>query len=190
MLCALGAAVFATAILGVASTFTRTMTWIALASGFALMTWFVSNRVIDASWIGGLVAILAAWQLLRPGPPLVVMAAAGALAALWGTLLQIAGVPRLMAVAVSAIVPVVSAALTARRSNFAPQLLREDATLAVFLLAVMVGVAPTVSEGWRSAHVLNATDSTAASVFLPTWMMSFVGAATVLGGVWSLWRRG
>jgi hypothetical protein len=190
MLCALGAAVFATAIKDVVSTFTRTMTWIALATGFALMTWFVSNRVIDASWIGGLAAILAAWQLVRPGRLLVVMAAAGAMAALWGTLLQVAGVPRLLAVPVSAIVPVVSASLAARRPTFAPQLLREDATLAMLLLAVMVGAAPTISEGWRSAHVLNATDPTAASVFLPIWMMSFVGAAMALGGVWSLWRRG
>lgn len=190
MLCALGAAVFATAVGGVVSTVTRMMTWITLATGFALMTWFVSNRVIDASWIGGLVTILAVWQLLRPGHPLIVTAAAGALAALWGALLLAAGAPRLVTVPVSAVVPMVSAWLTARTPAFAPQLLREDATLVILLLAVMVGVAPTIAEGWRSAHVLNATDPTGASAFLPIWMMSFVGASMALGGAWSLWRRG
>jgi len=190
MLCALGAAVFATAIGGVVSTVRRILTWIALATGFVLMTWFVSNRVVDASWIGGLVAILAAWQLLRPGYPLVVVAAAGALAALWGVLFAAAGAPRLVTVPVSAMVPAVSAFLTARAPAFAPRLLREDATLVVLLLAVMVGVAPTISDGWRSAHVLNAADPTGASAFLPIWMMSFVGASMALGGAWTLWRRG
>jgi hypothetical protein len=166
------------------------MAWIALAAGFALMTWFVSHRVIDASWIGGLAAILAAWQLFRPGSPLVMLAAAGALAALWGALLQVWGVPRLLAVPIAAVVPVVSAVLATRLPSFAPPLLREDAMLAILVLAVMVGVAPTITEGWRSAQVLNTTDPTGASSPLPIWMMSFAGASLALGGLWSLWRRG
>ena len=157
MLCALGSAVFATAAGGVVSTFTRALTWVAMATGFGLMTWFVSNRFIDASWIGGLAAILAAWQLVRPGRPLVVLAAAGAMAALWGTVLQVSGVPRLLAVPVAAVVPVVSAFLATRRPTFAPPLLREDAMLAILVLAVIVGVAPTITDGGGRPQLLNST---------------------------------
>ena len=62
--------------------------------------------------------------------------------------------------------------------------------LAILVLAVIVGVAPTITDGWRSAQLLNSADPTGASARLPIWMMSFVGASLTLGGLWSLWRRG
>lgn len=190
MLCALGATVFATATVGVVSSFARTMNWIALATGFGLTTWLGSGQPIDASWIGGLVAILVAWQLLRPGRPFLALAAAGALAALWASLLQVLGVPRLLAVPLAAIAPIVSASLARRRPAFAPLLLREEAMLTILILALVVGMAPTVSQGWRSALALNVTGKSGPSALVPIWMMSLVGASMALGGLWSLWRRG
>lgn len=189
MLCALGSAVFATATASVTTGVGRATAWIALAAGFGLTTWVRSGRAIDASWTAGLIGLVAAWQLVRPGRAMVMIAASGALAALWASILQAAGVPRLLAVPSAAVVPIVSAYLSARTPRFAPLHLREEAGLVILILAVVAGAAPIVSRGWQSALALNVTVENPPAL-VPIWTMSFVGLSMALGGVWSLWRRG
>lgn len=189
MLCALGSAVFATATTSVTTGVRHAPSWMALAAGFGLTTWIESDRALDASWTAGLIGLAAAWQLLRPGRAIVMIAASGALAALWASILQAAGVPGLLAVPGAAAVPIVSAYCSARRSRFAPPHLREEALLVIVILAVVAGAAPTVSRGWQSALALSLTVENP-SALVPTWTMSFVGLSMALGGVWSLWRRG
>lgn len=193
LLCGLGAAVFATHVAsGATRTFAaRSPTWIALAAGFVLAAlWLRSGRAVDASWVGGLVAAVAAWQLVRPGRSAVMTLAAGALAALWASLIQVQGLPQSAAMAVGAALLLASAALAERRPNFAPSLLREEGLVVVLVIAVVVAVAPVVSQGWQSALALNLTDTSATTVIFPAWMLSFIGASIALGGLWSLWRRG
>jgi hypothetical protein len=85
---------------------------------------------------------------------------------------------------------VASAYLSQRTPAFAPPLLQEEALVALLALGTLVAVAPTVSQGWRSALALNLADTGASMPLVPVWMVCFVGAATALGGLWSLWRRG
>ena len=146
--------------------------------------------MIDVSWTGGLIAFGAAWRLARPRRAIVMIAAAGALAGLWAVLLQGVGVPSVAAVPGAALVPIVSAYLSMRRPAFAPPSLREEATLAILVLAVAVGMSSTVAQEWRSALALNATDIVSSSAPVPTSMLTFVVASMVLGGLWTLRRRG
>ena len=190
MLCALGSVVFATATASIDAGLGRATSWIALGAGFGLTIWLGSDRTIDASWIGGIVVLVAAWQLGRPGRALAMIGAAGALAGLWALLLQAIGLPGFLAVPGAAFAPIVSAYLSMRISRFAPDLLREEAMLAVLILALVVGMAPTVSQGWQSALALNMTEKGGASTPVPLWMLSLVGASMTLGGLYSLWRRG
>lgn len=121
---------------------------------------------------------------------MIALAAAGALGALWASLLHIAGMPTIAAVPLAMSAPVITVAL-AKRPGFAPRLLREDATVAILVFGVVVAMTPTITQGWQSALALNVTDPTrASSALLPVGIMSFVGAAMTLGGLWSLWRRG
>ena len=79
-----------------------------------------------------------------------------------------------------------SAWLTNHRPAFAPPVLREEALLVLLIAGVVVGMAPTVAQGWQSAVALNmTTDTGARRAALPVWMLSFVGASVALGGLWS-----
>ncbi len=84
-----------------------------------------------------------------------------------------------------------SAWLTNHRPTFAPTVLREEALLILLIAGVVVGMAPTVAQGWQSAVALNmTTDTGAPGPLVPVWTLSFVGASVALGGLWSMWRRG
>jgi hypothetical protein len=190
MLCAFGAVAFATETATLRPGVRRAFAWPALAAGFGVTTWASAATPIDASWAGGLVGVVAGWQLARPGRGLLLLAAAGGAAGLWGALLHAQGVPRPAAVGIAAALPIVSAYLSTATPAFAPPLLREEATLGVLLLAVAVSVSPTIAQGWHSALALNLTGNSATPALLPVWLMSFVSASVALGGLWALWRRG
>ena len=171
--------------------FSRTLRFLSLGAGFVLATfWLGSGRPIDASLVGGLVASGAAWQLVRPGHGPILAFAGGALAALWASLIRVQGVPAAAAIPVAAAFPFASLWLSQRRDIFAPPLLREEGLVAILALAVVVGVAPAVAQGWQSAGALNLAQGSASAPLVPVWMVSFVGLSTALGGLWSLWRRG
>lgn len=186
MLCALGTTVFATA-----STRTR-LALPALMLGFLVSAvWVRPERLPDAVWVGGLVALVAVLQLVRPDrADVLTMISSGVLAGVWISLLEIQGLPRALAWAIGGALPVVSAALTARRPAFAPAALREEALLVVLALGAVVATVPSVLEGWRSAVALNVTDKSGPNALVPMWTLWFLGTSVALGGVYSLWRRG
>lgn len=186
MLCAFGTTVFATA-----SARTR-LALPALMLGFLVSAvWVRPERLPDAVWVGGLVALVAVLQLVRPGrADVLTIASSGALAGVWISLLEIQGLPSALALAIGAALPVASAVLTARRPAFAPVALGEEALLVVLALGAVVATVPSVLEGWRSAVALNVTDRSGSNTLVPIWTLWFLGTSVTLGGVYSLWRRG
>ena len=132
---------------------------------------------IDAAWVGGLSATVAALELVRPGHYLVTGGAAGVLAALWTSLMQAQGLPGIGAYTVAATVTCLCAYLSGRRPDFAPILVREEALLGLGALALVMAMAPAISRGWQSALALNATDGSAATPLVPVWMTA-TSAAT------------
>lgn len=199
MLCALGAAVFAAGPVGKGvvplfrgwPTGKRGTTLFSLAGGFALgAMWFRPDHLPDAAFTGGIAALVSALELVRPRRGILTAAFGGALTALWAALLQIEGLPRPAALAVAAVLPAISAYLAIRRPTFAPRVLREEALLAVFALAVVVAMAPTVSEGWHSALALNLIDQGRSTQIVPAWTISLAAGSVALGGLYSFWRRG
>jgi hypothetical protein len=198
MLCGLAAAIFATFVAFPVETpgdgkenGQRLVVWSALAGGFALTSWWTrSGHPVDAAWVGGMVAVLAAAQLVRPGYPATLTAAAGSLAGLWASLVQAQGLPQPFAVASGAALPLASAFLSLQTPAFAPPLLQEEALVAILALGLVVAVSPTIAQGWQAALALNLVDRGASLPPVPVSMVSFVGASTFLGALWSLWRRG
>jgi hypothetical protein len=169
----------------------RLVSSVAMACGFGLASWWIgSGRPVDAAWAGGLVAAVAAAQLVRPRHPAYMTAASGALAALWASLLHAQGLPQPIAMASGAALPIASAYLSLRTAAFAPPLLQEEGLVAVLAIGIIVAVLPTVAQGWQSAIALNLADKGAAPPLMPAWLLSFVGASMTLGALSSLWRRG
>lgn len=186
MLCGLGAPAFAAvrvrpSWLGVG----------AVAVGFAAaIPWFGPERSPDAVWVGALVALAAAAQLVRRDAPIVAALMAGALAALWGSTLRVDGISWPVAVAVAAAPSLLSAYLATCRPRFAPTAVRDEALLAVLVVGLGVATAPGIQQGWRSAVQLNIQSQSAHDEMVPVWTFGLTGASLALGGLYSLWRRG
>jgi hypothetical protein len=193
LLCGLGTAAFASVAVVYAPGPLRTLTWLAIVLGFAGGT-FVHRTTgaiaIDATWVGGLSAAVAALELIRPGHYLVTGAAAGALAALWAGLMQSQGLPLPIGVPAAVGVLLISAVTTSAWPAFAPPVMREEAMLGLGALALAVSVAPAIGQGWQSALALNVSRGGASAPSLPIWMLSCAAASVVSGGLWSWWRRG
>ena len=179
MLCGLGAATFATAAVG---------RWYGVALvplGFAVAAFWLRP---DPVWIGGLVALVAALQLVWPDRAALTAVSAGVLAGLWGVVLQGAGLPVLPALMLAASVPAVSMVLARRRKAFAPAALREEACLGVGLLGLTVAMGPAMTAGWGSAAALNLEPGS--GHVMEAWVLFVGGGSVAFGGIYTLWRRG
>ena len=184
MLCGLGAAVFATVEPG------GRQRPLGLALGFAAAAVLaLPGRLPDPAWTGGVVVLVAVFQLVRPGQRGLAAVCGGVLAGLWSALLKAQGAPLTLAVGLAAALPAVSTWLTARRPAFAPPALREEALLIVLGLALVVTVAPEVHGGWRSAVALNLGVEDTPREGVPPWGLLLSGAVLALGGFRSFWRR-
>jgi hypothetical protein len=186
MLCGLGAAIFATT--GV----TRRETLRLSAIGFVAASIFIRPDALpDPGWAGCIVAATAALRLIRPDIRWPALLCAGALAGFWSALLQIQGLPLGAAILVAGVIPAVSAFLTHRRPEFAPEVLREEAMAAMVALGLLVAILPEVSAGWQSAIALNrdSMDSSNQNQIIANWVLVLSAASLVLGGLYSLLRR-
>ena len=165
--------------------------WLALALGFAaVIFWNYHGQPLDTAWIGGLSALAAVAHLVVPGRGWMATAVGGALAAIFQVVLQAQGLPPAAAWTAAVTPPVAACWLAARRGDFAPQALREEALLMVLGVALLVAVTPGVAAGWRSAVALNATaDRGGSDLALPAWALSLSGSAAAAGGLASLWRH-
>ncbi|HEX5046279.1 MAG TPA: hypothetical protein VFX89_04090 [Gammaproteobacteria bacterium] len=184
ILCALGAACFAALRsadrAGVA----------ALLAGFAAALVTVTPaRFPEPEPVGAAAALLAVGTLLRPRWWPVAALAAGAFAGLWVSVLRVQGLTLTPALLLAAALPAAGAALTTRRPEFAPSVLREEALLVVGGLGLLVAVGGPLADGWRSAGVLAGQPLGAAPSTSQGWLVAFVLGCVVLGGLYSLWKR-
>jgi hypothetical protein len=185
--CGLGAAIFSAA--GPASGRAA----LAGAAGFAIGVWWLSQPFAPtATLVGCLVAVTAAFCLLRRLRPLYAMGLAGLLAGVWVGPLEAEGVPLVVAALFAAAVPVASARLRGSGRAFAPPALRDEALLFAVMLGLVVAAMPTVIDGWHAAAnlKLQGTDAAgAAGAGMPLWTSTISCAALVGGGLYSLWSR-
>lgn len=182
LLCGIGAAVFAaTAVRG---------RWSLglLAAGF-LAGAIVSFPAPPASeWLGVLAALVAVTGLVWPRHWILTSLTAGLLAGVWSALLQAQSLPPVAAVVFAAGVPAASAWCAARRPEFAPPVLRDEALLVTAIVALAVAVAPGVADGWRAAVQLNVRiDGPQADV--PVWALVVGLTAMGSGALFSAWSR-
>ncbi len=179
MLCALGAATFATVAVG----------WWSISAGvlgfLVALTWLTP----DPAWTGTIVAIGAAFLLARPRSSSVGAAIAGCLAGFWVSLLEGQGVPMVAALGLSAAVVAGSAWMARTRREFAPSVLREEALLAIGGLGLVVAMGPDIAAGWQAAGVINLEPGSGRQGVFELWLVVTTGAAALGGGAHALWSR-
>jgi hypothetical protein len=93
-----------------------------------------------------------------------------------------------LAIPVGAVWPA-AAMWCARRPDFAPPRLRDDALILLITFGAATAIAPGVLEGWRAAVNLSVQSAPAAPMPLPAWTLAVGGSALALGGLYSLWSR-
>jgi hypothetical protein len=76
------------------------------------------------------------------------------------------------------------------RVTFAPDILRDEALLALCLLGLIVSVVPGVLDGWQAAANLTVEPSEVGPATpVPAWTLALVGTSLALGALCSLWSR-
>ena len=161
----------------------------ALPLGFLSTTlWIAIQGAPEPASIGAATAVVAWLVLLRPGWRLLAAAAAGSLSALWIDFLSDRGLDLAPATLLVAAVVGFSAWATARRPDFAPAGIREEALLAVCGLGLIVAVGPRLVAGWTSAAALNATPGAIQAPGPEGWVILVIVGAMALGGALALRR--
>jgi len=164
----------------------RALAAAAFAVTAAWSLWFgpPSPEVVGLAAAMGAIALL-----LRPASVLVGPVLGGGLAGVWGAMLAAQGVPWWLAVPLAAIGPV-AACLRARRPEFAPPQLRDEALIIVTVCALAVAMLPGVMDGWQAAVNLSVQSSEqAAAAVVPAWTLAIGASALTLGALYSMWSR-
>ena len=182
LLCALATATFAAAPIGSY----QGRVWPVAVAGFVGASLWLRPA---PTWVGLLIAAMAGVALVWPKRGWPMIAASGLVAGLWASLLGSQGLPTLPAWILAASLIVASAWLAARRPEFAPTALREEALLAVCGLGLVVAICRTVAAGWGSASALNLDPAGGVRQVLGLWVVLLGGASVALGGWHSLRRR-
>ena len=185
MLCAFGVVVHATAAAR------RWQELSALAAGFVVAALLVSpQRLPDPTWVGIASTGAAAVVLFRPRFALVSAAWGGGLGGMLTALVEVQGLPAIVALAPPALLAATAAWWARTRPAFAPDVLRDEGLLVICLLGLMVAVVPGVLDGWQAAVNLAVEPATPVPTTpVPAWTFALVGTATALGVVYSLWSR-
>jgi hypothetical protein len=185
MLCALGVAVHAV------SAARRTLDLVALAIGFVAATILASpQRLPDPAWVGAISSLSAAVLLFRPRFAVVSAMWGGALGGMLTALTEVQGLHAAASVGPVAVLVATVVWLTRVRPAFAPDVLRDEALLAVCLLGLVVSMMPGVIDGWQAAGNLTIEPATTGPATpIPVWTLTLVGTATALGAMYSLWSR-
>jgi hypothetical protein len=185
MLCALGTVVYSAA----AARRARDLT--ALAIGFVVATIVTSpQRLPDPAWVGVLSAGIAMVALFRPRFAVLAAAWGGALGGMLTALTEVQGLHPAASVGPVVVLVVTVVWLTRLRPTFAPDVLRDEALMAVCLLGLLVAIVPGVIDGWQAAANLTIEPATPGPATpIPAWTLTLVGTATALGAVYSLWSR-
>ena len=183
LLCALAAAVFATAARDRYGALT-------LAAGFLIGSAWLQP---GPGWIGAVVAATAGLSLVRPGEvpasriaPLV----AGLVGGLWSRVLGGYGLPVWLTCLLAAGVVACTAVSAARDPGFAAPSVREDALAALGVLGLAVAAAPGVAAGWRAAQAMNLAAGDMVRPSVHPGVALGLAAVVALGGLHTLRRRG
>lgn len=185
MLCAFGLVVHA------ATSAHRVRDLVSFLAGFTVATVIASpQRLPDPVWAGVISAGAAVAILFRPRLAILAAAWGGALGGMLTALLEVQGLHPIAAIAATALLALVTIGLSRMRPAFAPDALRDEALLVVSVLGLVVAIAPGVIDGWQAAANLTIESATPDPVRpIPVWTLALVGAATLLGAMYSLWSR-
>ncbi len=183
LVCGLGAAVFAAD-----AAKRRVDVLIALLAFLGTIAWSGFLRVPAFGAVGLVVAAVAAARIFRPRWRGLSGLATGFLAAVWISLLYNQGLDLGIAVAMGLGVPLTAAVLARTRSEFAPEALVEDATLAVGALALVVAAGPTIADGFGTAGAIN-LPYVSRSQALPMLFVVMAALAAAAGGWYTHWWR-
>ena len=183
LLCALAAAVFATAVRGFRGA-------LALFVGFLMgVAWLAPAP----GWTGAVVGVMAVLILVAPHRASVSLAASIASGLTGGLLAQMLagyGSPAWLAWLLAGGVTAVSAVASQRDPRFARPVIREDALLALTVLSVTVAAAPGVTSGWHTAGAMNLAGKDMLRSGTNPGMLLGLAVVLSLGGLHTLWRRG
>ena len=114
----------------------------------------------------------------------------GALGGMLTALTEVQGLPAAASVGPVAVLVATVVWLTRVRPAFAPDVLRDEALLAICLLGLVVSMVPGVIDGWQAAGNLTIEPATTGPATpIPAWTLTLVGTATALGAMSSLWSR-
>jgi hypothetical protein len=184
MLCALGAIVFA------AGATTR-LDRLGFAAGFGVGAFFTSgSNLPDPVWMGTLAGLASAVHLFKPRLRFLTFGVGGAFSGCWAALLEVQGLPGLVALVVAAGFALGTLWLSQSRPSFAPDLIREEAVLAIGVLGLGVALMPGILDGWQAARNLSgASERVESSIALPMWTLALVLTSLSLGGLYSVWSR-
>lgn len=183
MVCALGAIVFA----AVSACQLRQIG--ALAVGFAsAAAWSSATQPPEPGWVGIFTAAAVGTSLFAPRSALAVVAWGGALGGLWTGLLELQGLSAWTATGIATGTLALTIVLTRTRAVFAPDVMLDEALLAVGALGVAVAILPGILDGWRAAANLNSGASTS-HIAAPLWTTGLVIAFAAMGALHSLWSH-
>jgi hypothetical protein len=185
MLCAFGFVVHA------ATAPVRVRDLVSFVAGFVAATVIASpQRLPDPAWTGVLSAAAAVVILFRPRLAIVAAAWGGALGGMLTAMIEVQGLHPIAAVAVVALLALVTMWLSRVHPAFAPDVLRDEALLALCVLGLVVATVPGVIDGWQAAATLTISPATPVPAMpVPLWTLAFVGTAMALGAAYSLWSR-
>ena len=159
-----------------------------LALGFGLTFAAAIFLSPQPGWIGFLVAVFAGWRLIHRGRPGVDRVLGGVSAGLAGALYAGHGLNVWIAAASAAAVLAIGVWLAQSPRSSLGQV-RAGALATVALAAALVGLAPEVATGWRSALVLNKAPAPAHFQAIPGWALAFVALALAAGVARGVWTR-
>jgi hypothetical protein len=185
MLCALGTVVHS------AAASRRVRDVMALAVGFVIATVVTSpQRLPDPTWVGVFSAGAAIVVLFRPRFAVVAAAWGGALGGILTAMTEVQGLHSAASAGPIVVLMATTVWLARLRPAFAPDVLRDEALLAVCLFGLIVAVVPGVIDGWQAAANLTIEPATPGpSTPIPAWTLALVGTATALGAAHALWSR-
>jgi hypothetical protein len=185
MLCALGAVVHSTAAAS------RVRDVIALGIGFVTAAVVASpQRLPDPTWVGVLSAGSAMLVLFQPRLAVVAAMWGGALGGMLTAMTEVQGAPPAASAGPVVVLMATAVWFTRQRPAFAPDVLRDEALLAVSVLGLVVAVVPGVIDGWQAAATLTIEPALPGpSTPIPAWTLALVGTAMALGAAHSLWSR-
>jgi hypothetical protein len=185
MFCALAAVAFSAAV----ARRPRHLAW--LAAGFVVssVALAITGTLPDAVVSGVSGSAIAAVIVLNRRYQALAAAGAGVIAALFGDLLAVQGVPSVLAFAAAALLPAASIVLVRTRHGFAPEAVVDEAMLVILAMGLGVAMLPPALDGWQAALNLNVSATNDSSRMVPAWTLALVGASLAGGVAHTLWSR-